>query len=381
MASEALRQLVKTMREGSGAADPDITMDKRREQMAAGTAGFTIPADVEVSDVRVADVPCRWTRVPDAREDKVLVYLHGGGYVMGSLDTHQELMGRLARHCRAKVLGVEYRLAPEHPFPAGLDDAVAVYEATLASGVTAGDIMIGGDSAGGGLALATLLAARDKGMPMPAGAILFSPWTDLMATGESVATRADADPMITGGPATLLEMAVHYHGEVASGDDPLVSPQYADLTGLPPLLIQVGDAEVLLSDSTRLADNAKAAGVSASLEVWDEAPHVFQALPMAPERLMRSPKSVCSSKRGRGKPRCASSAGMSMDCGPVPRRVSQTSFTTRKQMSSGCRRCELLRRNYPSRSVHLPGGTRTLHRQRGRATAAWESSQRRRRAG
>ncbi len=283
MASEALRQLVKTMREGSGAADPDITMDKRREQMAAGTAGFTIPADVEVSDVRVADVPCRWTRVPDAREDKVLVYLHGGGYVMGSLDTHQELMGRLARHCRAKVLGVEYRLAPEHPFPAGLDDAVAVYEATLASGVTAGDIMIGGDSAGGGLALATLLAARDKGMPMPAGAILFSPWTDLMATGESVATRADADPMITGGPATLLEMAVHYHGEVASGDDPLVSPQYADLTGLPPLLIQVGDAEVLLSDSTRLADNAKAAGVSASLEVWDEAPHVFQALPMAPE--------------------------------------------------------------------------------------------------
>ena len=200
--------------------------------------------------------------------------------MLGSLDTHAELMARLAAACRAPVLGLDYRLAPEHPHPAAVEDAVASYRRLLDQGIGPEAIVLGGDSAGGGLVLACLLALRDAGSPLPAGAILFSPWTDLTASGASTQSRAELDPMVA---AELLNpMAHHYAGDQAL-NDPLVSPLFGDLTGLPPLLIQVGDHEILLDDSTRLAERATSAGVDVTFECYPGAFHVFQSMPQLPE--------------------------------------------------------------------------------------------------
>ena len=209
-----------------------------------------------------------------------MLYLHGGGYVLGSLDTHAELMGRIAASCRAPVLGVDYRLAPENPFPAAVDDAVASYERLIEQGIKPEAIVLAGDSAGGGLALACMLALKAAGKPLPAGAMLLSPWSDLTATGESINTRAEVDPMIS--PELLQPMADTYVGKDDAAN-PLISPLFGDLAGLPPLLIQVGDFEVLLDDSTRLATAAEAAGVSVELEIFDGGFHVFQNQPQLPE--------------------------------------------------------------------------------------------------
>ena len=209
-----------------------------------------------------------------------VLYFHGGGYVMGSLNTHAELMGRISSACRAPVLGIDYRLAPEHPYPAAVEDAVASYDRLRDRGIKPGQIVIAGDSAGGGLTLACLLALKEQGKPLPAGAVLLSPWTDLTASGASVRTRADADPMIDGG--VLEPMAGLYRGDTPAATAG-VSPLFGDLAGLPPLLIQVGDFEVLLDDSTRLAERASDAGVDVQIDVFDGAFHVFQHNPNLPE--------------------------------------------------------------------------------------------------
>ena len=276
--SEALRRVVEAMRANQSIAAPDLSIEERRAAMESMPTAPT-PDDVVIEPTNAGGVPARWISAPNARDDAVIVYYHGGGYVMGSLDTHEELMSRISRTCRARVLGVDYRLAPEDPFPAAVEDGLAAYRWALEQGFSADRVMLGGDSAGGGLTLATLLSARDAGAPMPAGAILFSAWTDLTASGESVTSRAGVDPMIPNGDV-LIEMASHYHDDPSN---PLVSPLLADLTGLAPLLIQVGDAELLLDDSTRLAQRAEGAGVAATLQIWDEAPHVFQALGQLPE--------------------------------------------------------------------------------------------------
>jgi acetyl esterase/lipase len=191
------------------------------------------------------------------------------------------MAARFAAAGRARVLNVDYRLAPEHPHPAAVDDAVAAYRWLLATGVDAGQVVIGGDSAGGGLVVAALVALRDGGDPLPAGGFCLSPWVDLECAGETFDTKADVDPMCS--REGLSEMAAAYAG----GHDlrsPLVSPVHADLTGLPPLLIHVGTAETLLDDSVRLAERARAAGVEVHLEAWDDLVHVFQAFaPMVPE--------------------------------------------------------------------------------------------------
>jgi len=282
MASERMRAVVETMRKNKNSTPADLDIEQRRKGMELGMQAIVTPDDISVEPVDANGIPCRWIYAPEARSDRFVIYFHGGGYVMGSLHTHEELMSRISRHCKARVLGVDYRLAPEHPYPAAVNDGLLVYEWLLAQNIPAGNIMMGGDSAGGGLTLATLLAAKNKSISMPAGAILFSPWTDLTGSGESMITRAEADPMIAGGRDGLASMASLYHGQTAASD-PLVSPLFGDLSLLPPLLIQVGDAEVLLSDSTRLADYARKHGVRADLQIWDEAPHVFQALPMIPE--------------------------------------------------------------------------------------------------
>jgi acetyl esterase/lipase len=279
MASEAMKAIAATMR-ANRRSGPAPSVAEQRSQMEAMQLGLALPEDVRVSQTRIGTVRARWIEAPGAKADRAVLYLHGGGYVMGSLDTHQELMARISRSTGARVLGIDYRLAPENPFPAAVDDAVTAYEGLLAQGYAPQRILVGGDSAGGGLTLATLVALRERGARLPAGAFLFSPWTDLTASGPSVRTRAEADPMIV--PDMLAGMAAHYHGSTAA-NHPLVSPLFADLAGLPPLLIQVGDDEVLLDDSTRLAKRAEAVGVAADLRVWPGAFHVFQAFPQLPE--------------------------------------------------------------------------------------------------
>lgn len=281
MASEQLRQVsaqIRAQREQSPVGSG--TVAQMRANMEAQQGALPVPTDVDKLDLTVANRPARRIRTPGVREDRGTLYLHGGGYVMGSLNTHHELMGRIARATNAQVLGLDYRLAPEHPYPAAVDDAVAAYQWILDQGIAADKIVIAGDSAGGGLAVATLLALKTRGLPMPAGAVLFSAWTDLTASGESVRTRADADPMIAGD--VLAPMAANYAASIAAST-PGISPLFGDLTGLPPLLVQVGDAEVLLDDSTRLHARARAAGVDSSLRVFDEAFHVFQMIPVLPE--------------------------------------------------------------------------------------------------
>jgi monoterpene epsilon-lactone hydrolase len=249
-------------------------VDHRAMRTMLDTTGGRFPDGVVGTPIVAGGVPAEWIDPPGGSHDRVVLYLHGGGYVAGSIDSHRNLTGHLARAIGCRVLAVDYRLAPEHPHPAPVTDAVAAYRWLLDQGVDADRVVIAGDSAGGGLAVATLLMARDQGLPMPAAAVPISPMVDLEATGASMATRAAVDPMI--GKNMALEIVALFLGD---GDrrDPYAAPLHGDLAGLPPLLIQVGDAEVLLDDSVRLAEAARAAGVEVTLEVWPEMVHVFQA--------------------------------------------------------------------------------------------------------
>ncbi|MEU8893340.1 alpha/beta hydrolase [Streptomyces sp. NPDC048442] len=202
-----------------------------------------------------------------------LLYLHGGGYVVGSPDTHAGLAGELALRTGLRAVSVDYRLAPEHPFPAAVDDGLAAYRELLATGTDPRELVVAGDSAGGGLSIATLLAAREAGLPQPAAVVTFSPWADLTLTGESMRSKEDADPIFT--EADVRAYADLY-AATADRAHPLASPVFADLTGLPPLLVQVGANEVLLDDAVRLAGRAGADDVDVTLEVGPGLPHVFQ---------------------------------------------------------------------------------------------------------
>jgi monoterpene epsilon-lactone hydrolase len=212
---------------------------------------------------------------------RTLLYLHGGGYFFCSPETHRSITIALAIQAEARVFAPDYRLAPEHPYPAAIEDAVAAYRMLLAEGIPAGRIVIGGDSAGGGLALATLLSLRAAGEALPAGAILFSPWTDLAGTGETLVSNDNSDVMFHGN-GIKAGAAIYLGGTPAT--DPLASPLYADLAGLPPLFLQASGSEVLLSDSTRLVEKARAAGVAIESEIWPKLPHVWQIFsPFLPE--------------------------------------------------------------------------------------------------
>lgn len=202
-----------------------------------------------------------------------LLYLHGGGYVIGSPDTHTGLAGELAARTGLRATSVDYRLAPEHPFPAAVDDGLAAYRDLLATGADPREIVVAGDSAGGGLSIATLLAAREAGLPQPAAVVVFSPWVDLTLSGESMRTKEDADPIFS--EADVRAYADLYIGS-GNRSHPLASPVFADLAGLPPMLVQVGADEVLLDDAVRLAARAGAADVEATLEIGPGLPHVYQ---------------------------------------------------------------------------------------------------------
>lgn len=228
---------------------------------------------VDVRSDTVAGMPAEWLTPEDPARGKVLLYIHGGAYLMGNCATHRQLVSYMARACRVRSLMIEYRLAPEHPFPAAVEDSLAAYRALLDEGYAAEDIVVAGDSAGGGLVMALLLSLRDNGEPLPAGGVLFSPWLDLSCSGESITTRADRDPWFK---ADDMPFIAAYYCEEDELKAPLVSPVFADVAGLPPLYIQVGDHEILLSDSTRIAENLEKAGCDVTLEVWPGMWHVFQ---------------------------------------------------------------------------------------------------------
>jgi monoterpene epsilon-lactone hydrolase len=268
MASEQLNKVIERIK--SQPQNLNASIEQRRAGMER--ISERVPADVICEKVNAGGVNAEWISAPGATQDRVILYLHGGGYVVGSINTHRAMISRIARASDARALAIDYRLAPEHPFPAAVDDTLAAYRWLLAQGFKPNRIVIAGDSAGGGLTLAALLAIRDAKLPMPAAAVPISPWTDLEGTGDSVRTRAARDVMVT--QDNLAQSAKQYCG-ANDPKNPLVSPVHADFHELPPMLIHVGDAEILLDDATRVAERAKAAGVKVDLEVWDDMPHVW----------------------------------------------------------------------------------------------------------
>ncbi|MDC3957195.1 alpha/beta hydrolase [Polyangium jinanense] len=244
-----------------------------RAWFAAILQSTPVPSEARL-ERSTCDVPAYFITPPGADTSRVIFYLHGGAYILGSSETHLETVFRLAKCAGVRALSVDYRLAPEHAWPACREDAVAAYRWLLAQDVAPSRIALAGDSAGGGLTLSTLLALRDAGLPMPGCAAFFSPWVDFTASGDSTKTNAEIDPLVD--PRGLAMMA----GAVLQGNDPAKSsPLFADLHGLPPLFVQVGTAEVLLDDSRRLVDKVKAAGGEAVLDVWEHMIHGFQAFP------------------------------------------------------------------------------------------------------
>jgi acetyl esterase/lipase len=240
---------------------------------------YKVPASMRINPARLGGVPGEWVEGPNPGE-VVLLYLHGGGYFGCSAKLYRPITVAFARK-NFRVYAPDYRLAPENPFPAAVDDAAAVYRALLESGIPSRRIVVGGDSAGGGLTLSLFLTLRAAGTPLPAAAVLFSPWTDLAVTGDSIRTNAERCAMFNA--SDVAPSARWYLGEV-DPKNPLASPLYADLSGLPPLLIHVGADEVLRDDSTRLAEKARAAGVTVELKIWPVVPHAWQLAPhLVPE--------------------------------------------------------------------------------------------------
>jgi len=283
MMSREQRELARKM---ITTGDLGRTAAQERADFDAVFAERPLGDDVTLTERTLGGVPALDVRVEGADADAVILYLHGGGYAIGSARTGANLAAPLSRRTGVPAVSLEYRLAPEHPFPAAADDALAAYRELVESGRT---VVIAGDSAGGGLAIATLLGARRAGLPQPAGAVAFSPWVDITLSSTSMETRGDYDPLFS-----QAQMAKYADWLLGDGDprDELASPLFADLTGLPPLLVQVGSAEVLLDDALRLVARAAEQEVDVSLDVVAGAPHVFQyfaaMLPEADEALERT---------------------------------------------------------------------------------------------
>jgi acetyl esterase/lipase len=248
------------------------SLAERRQRIDGLGAQYPVPSDVRMEPADANGVPAEWTITPGADPSCVILFLHGGGYVSGSIESHRHMIAQAGREAMARALALGYRLAPEHPFPAALDDAVAAYRFLLTEGFSPNRIAIAGESAGGGLALATLMRLREAGVPLPACTWCSSPWVDLAMTGATMDTKAAVDPLIQ--KPYLMELAAAYLGG-ADPRTPMASPLYGDLHGLPPLLIQVGTAETLLDDAVRLAGAAGAADVQVTLRTWPDMIHAW----------------------------------------------------------------------------------------------------------
>jgi epsilon-lactone hydrolase len=271
MASAELHKLVSTLR--SAKISGEAAIEETRAGWEKFAASFVPAADIAFQPIVANGVPAEWVTAPDSDLSRVVLYFHGGGYTIGSIASYRSHTGRLARASRSRVLSVGYRLAPEHPFPAAADDAVSSYHWLLDQGISPSRIAAVGDSAGGGLALSTTIALRDAGVPMPAAVVAIGPTTDLAKEGASMKDRAHLDPIVT--YESSLAHARRYVGATGDLKHPRASPLYADLHGLPPLLIMVGTHEALFDDSSRFAAKAKAAGVEVELDIWEEMIHVW----------------------------------------------------------------------------------------------------------
>jgi acetyl esterase/lipase len=250
------------------------TVDEQRELLRQAISAQPLPADVTVTAAALGRVRTAEITVDGIEARHVVLYFHGGVYVMSDAFLAAGLASQVARRTHAKVISVDYRLAPEHPYPAAVDDALAAYEALLHNGTAPSDIAFAGESAGGGLAIATMVNARDHGLPLPAAAFVMSPYADLTLAGTTMETRGEVDPLLS---RDLLQPRV---ADYTAGQDaglPLISPIFADLSGLPPLSIQAGSHEVLLDDAVRLARQAATADVAVTLDITPRVPHVFQA--------------------------------------------------------------------------------------------------------
>jgi epsilon-lactone hydrolase len=248
---------------------------ERRQRLDEVGSFWPVANDVKLESVDLDGVPGEWSIVPGSDASRVLLFFHGGGYCSGSIRSHRRMVTEAGRSAGIRTLAVGYRLAPEHPFPSAMDDAVTAWRFLRKLGIAAGHIAVGGDSAGGGLALVLNNQLRGAKEELPACTWLVSPWTDLTMSGSTLATKDDVDPIIHQG--YLGELADAYVPTGMSRKDPRLSPLYAELKGLPPMLVQVGSAETLLEDATRLAAAAGAADVSVTLEIW---PHMIHAWPM-----------------------------------------------------------------------------------------------------
>jgi monoterpene epsilon-lactone hydrolase len=252
----------------------DVGISEQRRLLKQLVSAQPLPADVTVTAAELGGVPTAEISVAGVEPRHVVLYFHGGVYVLGDAFAAAELASQIGRRTSAKVISVDYRLAPEHPYPAAIDDALAAYEALLNGGTAASEIVLAGESAGGGLAIATLVNARDHGLPLPAAAFVMSPYADLTLAGTSMDTKHEFDPLLSREnlqPRVLDYIAGH---DAASA---LISPIFADLSGLPPVIIQVGTHEVLLDDAIRLARQAAIADVQVTLDITPGVPHVFQA--------------------------------------------------------------------------------------------------------
>jgi monoterpene epsilon-lactone hydrolase len=283
MPSQAMQDVIDVLRDRqkASASQAPPTLAERRAAFTPGDRLHPVPDDVLVTEVTAGGVPAHWLAAPGADTGRVLLFLHGGGYELGSLRSDGELAARLGRASGMRVLFPEYRLAPEHPFPAAIDDVLAAWRwLRTGQGLSAASLAVAGDSAGGGLAVALLVATRDAREALPAAAVLMSPTVDLTSSGASMTERGDQDPIST--PAMLGQFASDY---LAGADPktPLASPLFAPLSGLAPLLIQVGTADLLLSDSERLAAAAAQAGVDVTLQVGEGLPHVYPIMLGTPE--------------------------------------------------------------------------------------------------
>jgi epsilon-lactone hydrolase len=272
VSAEQRKQLDAILRQGAFPATADV--NEQRRQLKALLSAQPLPADVTVTATELGGVPTAEITVDGIEPRHTVLYFHGGVYVFGDAFLAAELASQVGRRTRARAISVDYRLAPEHPYPAAVDDALAAYEALLHTGTDPSDIVLAGESAGGGLAIATLVNARDHGLPLPAAAFVMSPYADLTLAGATMQTRRNADPLLS--PDALRARVPDY----TAGQDAalgLISPIFADLSGLPPLIIQAGTHEVLLDDAIRLAGQAASADVQVTLDVTPGVPHVFQA--------------------------------------------------------------------------------------------------------
>jgi len=271
MSAEQREALEAVLRQGSFPPDSDIS--EQRRLLRELVAGQPLPAELTVTAATLGGVPVAEITITGVEPRHVVLYFHGGVYVLGDAFQAADLAAQVGRRTGARVFSVDYRLAPEHPFPAAVDDALAAYEALLQAGTNPSDIVFAGESAGGGLAIATLVNARDHGLPQPAAAFVMSPYADLTLAGATLETKRAADPLLSRESLALRVPDYTAGQDAALG---LISPIFADLTGLPPLIIQAGTHEVLLDDAIRLARRAATADVEVTLDITPKVPHVFQ---------------------------------------------------------------------------------------------------------